>query len=118
MTFGHKLVEKKWGTETWLANNDLYCGKILALKGGYRCSLHRHPRKHETFTCIEGVVHVTVEGDDWISRFVLRAGDGQSIEVPPGTWHQFMSEGPAKLLEISTHHDDNDVERKTSSGKI
>jgi hypothetical protein len=35
-----KKYEKVWGNEEWVANNDKYCGKILNLNKGFRCSIH------------------------------------------------------------------------------
>ena len=44
-----KLVEKDWGHEIWMANNqsENYCGKILRINQGYNSSLHFHLDKHE-----------------------------------------------------------------------
>ena len=36
------FVEKVWGHEEWIANNDKYCGKKLVVKKGFRCSMHHH----------------------------------------------------------------------------
>ena len=46
-----KVVEKDWGREIWMANNqeEDYCGKILQINQGYNTSLHFHLEKHETF---------------------------------------------------------------------
>ena len=49
-----KTVKKVWGQEEWVVNNDKYCGKILTVKKGFRCSLHYHKKKHETFYVLEG----------------------------------------------------------------
>jgi hypothetical protein len=42
-------VDKGWGREVWIANGKLYCGKILEIKKGKRCSLHYHKLKTESF---------------------------------------------------------------------
>ena len=47
-----KYVEKVWGKEQIICNNDFYCGKILHLKKGFQCSLHRHVLKDETLFSI------------------------------------------------------------------
>ena len=44
-----QIVPKGWGREVWIANNDLYCGKILEIRRGKRCSLHFHKLKTESF---------------------------------------------------------------------
>jgi len=51
-----KTVDKDWGRELWIVNNDKYCGKILELNKGYRCSIHYHKIKDETFYILEGRV--------------------------------------------------------------
>ena len=40
-----KIVEKGWGRETWLHNDEKYCGKILFFNAGKKCSLHYHKLK-------------------------------------------------------------------------
>ena len=46
-----KKVDKEWGHELWLANNEKedYCGKILFIKKDCSTSLHFHSKKHEAF---------------------------------------------------------------------
>ena len=41
-----RIVPKGWGREVWLVNNELYCGKILEIVKGKRCSLHFHKLKN------------------------------------------------------------------------
>ena len=43
------IVDKVWGREEWIVNNEKYCGKKLILKKGYSCSMHHHKIKDETF---------------------------------------------------------------------
>ena len=45
-----KQVKKEWGSEVWMVNNELYCGKKLMLIKGKRVSLHKHKNKDETFS--------------------------------------------------------------------
>lgn len=107
-------VSKIWGKEIWLVNNDFYCSKLLSLTPGFRCSLHLHRIKHETFTVLEGAVGVERRG-----RIHFLAA-GESLEILPGTLHRFWSLGPegALILETSTHHSDADVERLEESGRL
>src|SRR5216684_4232866 len=55
-----KFVEKVWGSEQWLRNDDKYCMKILTLKAGYQSSLHMHKVKVETFLVVSGAVKLEV----------------------------------------------------------
>lgn len=98
-------VQKIWGSERWLVNNDLYCGKILYFYGGHAGSLHYHRKKHETFLLNVGSVVVEV-GD---ARHRLYPGD--LIDVPAGTSHRITALRDAELWEFSTPHDDDDVVR-------
>lgn len=108
-------VPKVWGREIWLCNTPLYCAKLLVLAPGWQCSLHRHLIKDETFFMLEGDgVYVTC-GASGAKVNALLPGD--SFHVPPGLWHRFWSpEGLAVLLEVSTQHSDDDVERLEPSG--
>src|SRR3954469_6669264 len=49
-----KIVPKGWGEERWLHNDELYCGKILIVNEGKRCSLRYHQLKTETFYIQQG----------------------------------------------------------------
>ena len=73
-----KVVEKEWGREIWMANNqeEDYCGKILQINQGYNTSLHFHLEKHETFYITKGQLQVdticTLDGDKDDSYFKSR----------------------------------------------
>lgn len=92
-----------WGQEEWLTNNELYCAKYLILRKGFMSSLHYHKIKDETFIIIKGEVLLEVEK----SKYNLRVGDG--YRLTPMITHRFraISEN-AIILEVSTHHNDND----------
>ena len=109
-----KLVSKLWGLEKWLVNNELYCAKILRVASGFQCSLHRHLVKDETFVVEAGSIYLEV-GDQ--TKFLT---PGDTVRIPPLMWHRFANheEFPAEILEVSTHHEDADVERKEESRKI
>lgn len=114
MSVNNQYVQKVWGAEVWHVHTELYCCKSLLIVPGFQCSLHRHLLKDETFLMREGSIILEV-GE--ITGY-LYPGDSQ--RVLPGTWHRFKNVGPhlAILLEVSTHHDDADVERKEESKKI
>jgi len=99
--------EKVWGREIWLTNNELYCAKRLELKGGYRCSMHHHALKDETFIVESGIIILEFQtpGDRMKSIHVAR---GDSVRIIPGTPHRFWGLGDAVILEVSTHHDEDD----------
>lgn len=105
-------VAKKWGSEYWLTNTEKYCAKILELSPGWMCSMHRHDLKDETFLIISGLVFLELD----LQNVVLYPGD--SYRLKPRTWHRFSSAGGAMILEVSTEHSDEDVERREESRKI
>jgi len=113
----HVYVPKVWGNETWIVNTPEYCGKLLQIYSGYRCSLHMHPVKDEAFYISAGIVDLET-GDSpetIVSRTMLA---GESARILPGTWHRFSSFCGATIVEFSTHHDDADVVRNENSGPI
>ena len=60
-----KKVDKDWGFEIWLANNEKenYCGKILGIFEDKSTSMHYHVNKHETFYVLEGTLEVDMLAD-------------------------------------------------------
>lgn len=109
-----KLVEKEWGHEIWMANNEAenYCGKILYINQGYSSSLHFHMDKHETFYILNGSLQVdlidTIDGIR-ISK-ILR--EGSVMEIDRGQPHQLIAyDGDVRFIEISTFHRDSDSKR-------
>src|SRR5262249_25938200 len=100
--------------------NDSYCGKFLVIEPGFRCSLHYHPRKHETFVAIVGEVVVESGVGDGQNLTILDPTTRVPFEVPPGLPHRFWSADgrPAVLVEVSTPHSDDDVVRLEESGPL
>ena len=106
------IKDKLWGRETWLVN-DKYCGKILELKPYFSSSYHCHKIKQETFYCLEG--SFTLFYSDKL--FYLTPKD-EPVTIQPGEYHSFRAREPAKILEISTKHSEEDVYRKDESHKL
>lgn len=105
--------DKVWGHEEWLVNTNLYCAKYLILEQGYECSLHYHKNKDETFYVLDGSVEIDIHGG------TLKLLPGQSVRVRPGTKHRFRSiTKTSKILEISTHHEEDDSYRIEPSREI
>lgn len=109
-----KVVDKAWGREEWCVHNELYTGKWLHIKPGWRCSTHFHNVKDETFVVVHGACFLEIEGREHIAR----EGDGFQYRIPAKTKHWFgvpSRWGPCTLLEVSTHHNDEDVVRVSPS---
>ena len=105
------VYPKVWGEEHWIVNKE-YCGKKLILKQGYRCSIHYHKIKDETFYLVSGKVLMEVNG---IQR-VLVPGDKQYIA--PGDKHRFTGLEESVMMEFSSHHREDDSYRDAPSGKV
>jgi mannose-6-phosphate isomerase-like protein (cupin superfamily) len=111
-----KIVEKEWGEEQWIVNRD-YCGKRLLLKARYRCSMHHHPVKDETFYVTRGSMKLEIGTSlDAMAVRTLRKGD--VVHLPPCTWHRFTGLEDVEFIEFSTHHDDADTVRHTQSERV
>ncbi|MFH1358807.1 MAG: cupin domain-containing protein [archaeon] len=106
-----EVHEKAWGFEEWVANRD-YCGKIMLLKKGFRCSIHYHKNKDETFYILSGKVLFEL-GDE---KAIMVQGD--VILVEPGVKHRFTGLEDSKIIEFSSHHEDDDSYRDTESGSV
>lgn len=106
-----KVIPKVWGEEKWIVNRD-YCGKLLTLKKGYRCSMHFHKVKDETFYINKGRVLMEVDDN------VLIMNKGDSLLIEPFTKHRFTGLEDSEIFEFSTHHEDSDSYRDEKSGAI
>ena len=105
------MVPKVWGEERWIVNKD-FCGKLMILKKGYRCSMHFHKNKEETFYIAKGKVLLELDNKDYIMH------SGDCIDIKPGSKHRFTGMEKSEIYEFSTHHDDNDSYRLTQSEKV
>jgi mannose-6-phosphate isomerase-like protein (cupin superfamily) len=106
------IEPKGWGREVWIANNNLYCGKILEIDKGKRCSLHYHKLKTESFFLRRGLLKIRVKTSpesEVIEEFELKAGE--CMDVPPGLVHQMEALEDAELYEFSTQHFETDSHR-------
>jgi len=107
-----RIVPKGWGREVWIANGELYCGKILEIKKGKKCSLHYHKLKTESFFLRAGRLKIRIKTSpqaETIEEFEMRAGE--CMDITPGLVHQMEAIEDAELYEFSTQHFDSDSHR-------
>jgi mannose-6-phosphate isomerase-like protein (cupin superfamily) len=107
-----RIVPKGWGREIWIANSEHYCGKILEIRKGKRCSLHYHKVKRETFFLRVGRLKVRVKESalsEQLQEFELHAGE--CMDVPLGLVHQMEALEDSELYEFSTQHFESDSHR-------
>jgi mannose-6-phosphate isomerase-like protein (cupin superfamily) len=106
------IQPKGWGREVWIANNPLYCGKILEIRKGKRCSLHFHKLKTESFYLHSGRLKIRVKRtaqSEVVEEFEMLPGD--CMDIPPGLIHQMEALEDAELFEFSTQHFESDSHR-------
>jgi mannose-6-phosphate isomerase-like protein (cupin superfamily) len=111
------IEPKGWGREVWIANSELYCGKILEIRQGCKCSLHFHKLKTESFFLRSGRLRVRIKDSvdsEVIDEFEMIPG--QCMDVPPGLVHQMEALEDAEIFEFSTQHFDSDSHRLISGG--
>ncbi len=100
--------EKGWGYEIWVHNSPDYCGKVLVVFAGKRCSLHHHELKKETFYIQSGRIWMrTIDECGNESKFEMAPGD--VLEIAPGLKHQFGGLAEvSEIMEFSTQHFESD----------
>ena len=107
-----KIVPKGWGYEKWIANSELYCGKLLFIRKGHRCSWHYHTNKDETFYIQSGeVLLIYGDVDDMEKAKMKVLGPGDKFYGYPGLRHQMQAREDTELFEFSTQHFDSDSNR-------
>ena len=107
-----KHVEKGWGWERWIVNNEEYCGKLLYFKQGKRCSWHYHVLKDEVFYLQSGLMLVRYsDSDDLEKAEELILEPGQNFHVYRGLRHRMIALQDSELFEFSTQHFDSDSHR-------
>ena len=105
-------VDKGWGWERWVVNNEEYCGKLLYFVKGKMCSWHYHKLKDEVFYIQSGKILVKYSDNDEIGdakELILEKGD--NFHVYRGLRHRMIALEDTELFEFSTQHFDSDSYR-------
>ena len=106
------FVPKGWGFEKWIVNCEEYCGKLLYLVKGKRCSWHYHKLKDEVFFVQSGKILVKYSDDDNIEEAKeIILGKGDNFHVYRGLKHQMIAMEDTEVFEFSTQHFDEDSHR-------
>jgi len=114
MDYRKKIVDKPWGYEYLMFQNEFVAIWILFLKEGYATSMHCHPIKMTSLTVLSG----QVETSSLNSKTVLNELDG--IIIDKATFHstQAISSEGAFIMEIETPPNKTDLVRyKDSNGR-
>ena len=103
---------KGWGYEKWIVNKEEYCGKLLHMIKGKKCSWHYHTLKDETFYLQEGKILLKYSDDDdieYAKEVILNRGD--KFHIYRGLRHQMFALEDTDLFEFSTQHFEHDSNR-------
>jgi D-lyxose ketol-isomerase len=118
------IVEKEWGYEEYLTDQETYTGKRLHIKFNKISSVHSHINKTETFVCESGLIHIVIYlvqesgGVLTLNPNIKILTPTQSVTILPGTWHSFYCGTSGTILEFSDKHTDYDVYRLFPSGEL
>jgi quercetin dioxygenase-like cupin family protein len=103
-----RLIEKPWGSEFRVYEDDALDVWRLHIKPQHRTSMHCHPRKHTALLCLEGTGTVdTCSG----VRYALEPG--VVLQIEPGAYHRITASSKTGLglVEVETPKDKFDLLR-------
>lgn len=110
------IIEKPWGSEELLAENEIYILKRLTMKEDHCCSLQYHEEKHETVYLVEGKLLIIHGSDvDELTETVMIPGD--VFVVPPKLIHRMKALTDSMYLEASTPQLDDVVRLQDNYGR-
>lgn len=101
-------VPRGWGKEIWVENLDDYCGKILLLDEGKKCSMHFHMKKLETMYLQDGRVDIDMIDPANGEKYTVCLEPGDSVRIERGQPHQIVALRKSTLIEFSTKHEEED----------
>ena len=99
-----KMIQKPWGSEEILTNNNNYLFKKLYMKKNFRCSLQYHKKKIETIYVLSGLLEIQID-----NKFNLLK-KGNSITIMNNVKHRMKAlRDNTYYLEASSSHIDDIV---------
>tara|TARA_B100001121_G_C18616625_1_gene587210 strand:- start:134 stop:475 length:342 start_codon:yes stop_codon:yes gene_type:complete len=109
----NEVVEKPWGKEEILEQNNFYVLKRLTMNKGHQCSLQYHDFKHETIYVLEGTLHIFFK-DEW-----KEYKNGDILVIKPKEVHRMKAiDEDCVYLESSTTELDDVVRLEDDYRKI
>lgn len=110
-----------WGHEEYLYNGENHCGKFLHFKKYHGFSWQYHKKKEETWILISGRVQARLSWSDDMEKSVIRVLESPNkdcLHIPVELRHQVIAYEPSVLLEISTHHENDDTYQLWEGGEF
>ncbi len=112
-----RRVEKPWGHEIIWSDTELYVGKILVVRAGFRLSLQYHLAKDESFLIDEGQVELELDDDEGVLQpRMMNVGD--AVRILPGRRHRLRAVTDCRVIEVSTPHLDDVVRVSDDFGRV
>jgi mannose-6-phosphate isomerase-like protein (cupin superfamily) len=106
-------VEKAWGYELWIHNDEEYCGKLLVFNyTGDKFSMHYHLKKKESWYVQQcSFIFSWIDVDDGkLYSKIIKVGD--SVTIERGLPHQLQAiDDNSTIYEVSTQHFNEDSYR-------
>jgi hypothetical protein len=106
-------IEKTWGRELVLVNNDLYCYKELVFDDELATSIHFHKNKKETFFVKKGKFNIEIyHPETGEAEDIYLCESSKPLTIEPLTVHRIIPIiKNSILIEISTSSEDSDSYR-------
>lgn len=112
------MINKPWGREHIIEQNEFYVVKRLEMFKGHACSLQYHKKKHETITVIKGSLKIYY-GPDKDNLNIIYKREGESFVIPPGMVHRMEAVSEDIVyIEASTNHLDDIVRLEDNYGRV
>ena len=108
-----RRVEKPWGYEKTIVDNEKYLVKELYIKKGFSTSVHYHPSKDESMHIIEGEGYIDFPRE----RKREAVPQGGVIRIEPGRVHSIVATENLRIFEYSTPHPRDTVRVEDSYGR-
>lgn len=106
-----EIINKGWGKELVIDNNENYCMKILQFNKHGESSMHYHLIKTETWYVNSGVFILRKINTETADIIETSLSPGDVIINKPGEPHQLICISDGDIFESSTQHFDNDSYR-------
>jgi mannose-6-phosphate isomerase-like protein (cupin superfamily) len=108
-----KKVDKPWGYELWIHNDEQYCGKLLVFNGkNSKFSMHYHMIKNETWYVQSGSFEFNWIDTENAVRKTIILKEGDVVYIQRGQPHQLEAlEDNSTVIEVSTEHFNDDSYR-------
>lgn len=105
-------IDKPWGYENILEQNDDYVLKELSMKANHACSLQYHELKRETIYVLFGRLEIVIED---ITKIYERF---EYVTINPRKVHRMRAVSDCLYLEASTTQLDDVVRLEDEYGRV